>query len=329
MIRRREFIALLGGAAGWPLTARAQQGERMRRIGVLTGYAESDPEGQARVGAFQQGLRELGWIASRNVWIDVRWAAADPSLLRTYAAEIVEMTPDVILVNNAQGLAAVQGERRDVAIVFAGVSDPVGLHFVDSLARPGGNVTGFTTFEFSPVAKLLEALKEIAPGVTRVALIFDPDNPSSIGHLRSLESAAPSFAVESIAAAIHSPGEIERTIETFAREAKGGLVVPPNTTLTSHRDLIIASAARHRLPAIYPFRVFATAGGLMSYGADRVDQFRRAASYVDRILKGAKPADLPVQQPSKFELVINLKTAMALGIDVPPTLLARADEVIE
>jgi putative tryptophan/tyrosine transport system substrate-binding protein len=325
---RREFVALLGGAAAWPLAARAEP-DRIRRIGVLTGYAASDPEGQARVGAFRQGLRDLGWTESRNVRIDVRWAAADPNLLQTYASELMAMTPDVILVNNPQGLSAVQRERGNVAIVFAGVSDPVGLHFVDSLARPGGNVTGFTTFEFSPVAKLLETLKEIAPGVTRVALIFDPDNPSSIGHLRSFETAAPSFAVKSIAAAVHGPGDIERTIETLAREAKGGLIVPPNTTLTSHRDVIITSAARYGLPAIYPFRVFATAGGLLSYGADRVDQFRRAASYVDRILKGAKPADLPVQQPSKFELVINLKTAKSLGLEIPPSLLARADEVIE
>ena len=235
-MKRRDFITLLGGAAAArPLGGRAQE-ERIRRIAVLTGYAASDPEGQARVGAFQQGLRELGWIESRNVWIDVRWAAADPSLLRAYAAELVELKPDVILVNNAQGLTAVQGVRRDIAIVFAGVSDPVGLHFVDSLARPGGNVTGFTTFEYSPVAKLLEALKEIAPGVTRVALIFDPDNPSSVGHLRSFETAAPSFAVKSIAAAVHSPAEIERAIEAFARERDGGLLVPPNTTLASHRE---------------------------------------------------------------------------------------------
>jgi putative tryptophan/tyrosine transport system substrate-binding protein len=328
-VRRREFITLLGGAAvAWPMAAHAQEG-RMRRIAVLTEYAASDPEGQARVGAFRRGLRELGWIDSRNVWIDVRWAAADPSLLRAYAAELVEMMPDVILVNNAQGLTAVQRARRDIAIVFAGVSDPVGLHFVDSLARPGGNVTGFTTFEFSPVAKLLEALKEIAPSVTRVALIFDPDNPSSAGHLHSFESAAPSFAVKSIAASVHSPVEIERAIEDFARERDGGLLVPPNTTLTSHRDLIVGLAARFRLPAVYPFKVFVTAGGLMSYGADRVEQFLRAASYVDRILKGAKPGDLPVQQPSKFELFINLKTAKTMGLDVPPTLLARADEVIE
>jgi putative ABC transport system substrate-binding protein len=223
----------------------------------------------------------------------------------------------------------VQRERGNIAIVFAGVSDPVGLQFVESLARPGGNVTGFTTFEFSPVAKLLEALKEIAPHVARVALIFDPANPSSVGHLHSLEKAVPSFAVNFVASAVHNPAEIEQAIEAFARERNGGLIIPPNTTLTSHRDLIVALAARYRLPAVYPFRVFVTAGGLMSYGADRLDQFRRAASYVDRILRGAKPADLPVQQPSKFELVINLKTAKFLGIDVPPTLLARADEVIE
>jgi ABC-type uncharacterized transport system substrate-binding protein len=329
MIKRREFITLLGGAAAtWPMAAHAQE-ERMRRIAVLTGYAASDPEGQTRVGAFRQGLRELGWIDSRNVWIDVRWAAADPSLLRAYAAELVELGPDVILVNNAQGLKAVQEARRNIAIVFAGVSDPVGLQVVDSLARPGGNVTGFTTFEFSPVGKLLEALKEIAPSITRVALIFDPDNPSSAAHLRSFETAAPSFAIKSIAAEVHRPAEIERTIEAFARERDGGLVIPPNTTLTSHRDLIVALAARFRLPAVYPFRVFVIAGGLMSYGADRVDQFFRAASYVDRILKGAKPGDLPVQQPSKFELSINLKTAKAIGLEVPPTLLARADEVIE
>jgi ABC-type uncharacterized transport system substrate-binding protein len=317
-VKRREFIALLGGAAAaWPVAVRAQQ-DRERRIGVLTGYAASDSEGQARVGAFRQSLQEFGWIEGRNIRIEVRWAAAEPDLLRTHAAELVRMTPDVILVNNAQGLRAVQSERDDIAIVFAGVSDPVGLHFVDSLARPGGNVTGFTTFEFSPVAKLLEALKEIAPGVTRVALILDPDNPSSVGHWRSLESAALSFALRPTAAAVRNSSEIERVIEAFARERDGGLLVPPNTTLTSHRDTIVASAARYRLPAVYPFRVFVTAGGLMSYGADRIEQFRRAASYVDRILKGTKPADLPVVQPTKFELVINLKTAKALGLDVPP-----------
>jgi len=322
-------VALLGGAvAAWPLAAWAQP-DRIRRIGVLTGYAASDPEGQARVGAFRQGLRELGWVESRNVLIDVRWAAANPDLLQAYAAELVAMTPDVILVNNAQGLTALQRERANIAVVFAGVSDPVGMRFVDSLARPGRNITGFTTFEFSPVAKLLEALKEMAPGVARVALIFDPDNPSSVGHLRSLETAAPSFAVKFVPAPVHNPAEIEQAIDAFAREQNGGLLIPPNTTLTSHRDLIVASAARHRLPAVYPFRVFVTAGGLMSYGADRVDQFRRAASYVDRILRGTKPADLPVQQPSKFELVINLKTAKALGLAVPQTLLATADEVIE
>jgi putative ABC transport system substrate-binding protein len=328
-VKRREFIALLGGAAAaWPVAVRAQQ-DRERRIGVLTGYAASDSEGQARVGAFRQSLQEFGWIEGRNIRIEVRWAAAEPDLLRTHAAELVRMTPDVILVNNAQGLRAVQSERDDIAIVFAGVSDPVGLHVVDSLARPGGNVTGFTTFEFSPVAKLLEALKEIAPGVTRVALILDPDNPSSVGHWRSLESAALSFALRPTAAAVRNSAEIERVIEAFARERDGGLLVPPNTTFTSHRDTIVASAARYRLPAVYPFRVFVTAGGLMSYGADRIEQFRRAASYVDRILKGTKPADLPVVQPTKFELVINLKTAKALGLDVPPSLLARADEVIE
>ena len=249
-MRRREFIALLGGAAAtWPFAARAQQ-DRIRRIGVLTGYAASDPEGQARVGVFRQGLQELGWVESRNVWIDVRWAAADPDLLQAYAAELIAMTPDVILVNNAQGLTAVQRRRGNIAIVFAGVSDPVGLQFVESLARPGGNITGFTTFEFSPVAKLLEALKEIAPDVARVALIFDPDNPSSVGHLRSLEMAAPSFAVKFVAAAVHNSAEIEQAIEAFARERNGGLIIPPNTTLTSHRDLIVALAARYRLPAV-------------------------------------------------------------------------------
>jgi ABC-type uncharacterized transport system substrate-binding protein len=328
-MKRREFISLIGGVAAWPLAADAQQVEKMRRIGVLTGYAESDPEGQARVAAFGQGLREFGWVDGRNVRIVHRWAAADPDLLRAYAAELVGMTPDVILVNNPQELTAVQRESRNVAIVFAGVSDPVGLGFVESLARPGGNVTGFTTFEFSPVEKLLEALKEIAAGVARVALIFNPDNPSSVGHLHSLETAAPSFVVKPIPLPVHNPAEIERAIETFARERDGGLLVPPNSTLTTHRKIVVEAAARHRLPAVYPFRVFVAAGGLMSYGVDRIDQFRRAASYIDRILKGAKPGDLPVQQPTKFELVINLKTARALGLTFPISLLGRADEVIE
>jgi putative ABC transport system substrate-binding protein len=329
-MRRREFITLLGGAAAaWPLAARAQQSGRVRRIGALMGIAENDPESQARITAFLQRLQELGWTEGRNVRIDYRFAGGDTRRMRAYAAELVGLAPDVILVQSNDGLAALRQETRTVPIVFAVVADPVGSGFVESLARPGGNITGFTIFEPSLGGKWLQALKEIAPGVTRVAAILHPETTANVGFLRAAEAAAPSFGMTLTAEGVHDAAEIERAVTAFAAEPNGGLVVLPHPVTAAHRDLIIGLAARHRLPAVYAFRFFATAGGLMAYGNDSVDLFRRAAAYVDRILKGEKPGELPVQAPIKFELFINLKTAKALGLEVPPTLLGRADEVIE
>jgi putative ABC transport system substrate-binding protein len=328
-MNRREFMTLLGGtAAAWPLVARAQQSGRVRRIGALMGIAENDPESQARITAFLQRLQELGWTEGHNVRIDYRFAGGDTRRMRAYAAELVGLAPDVILVQSNDGLAALRQETRTVPIVFAVVADPVGSGFVESLARPGGNITGFTIFEPSLGGKWLQALKEIAPGVTRVAAILHPETTANVEFLRAAEAAASSFGVTLTAAGVHDAAEIERAVTAFATEPNGGLVVPHPVT-AAHRDLIIGLAARHRLPAVYSFRFFATAGGLMAYGNDAVDLFRRAASYVDRILKGEKPGELPVQAPTKFELVINLKTANALGLTVPPNLVARADEVIE
>ena len=330
-MRRREFITFLGSiAAGWPLSARAQQSERARRIGVLMGYGESDQEGQTLIAAFRQELRKLGWIEGGIFHVDVRYATAgDLNLMEAYAAELLALNPDVILVHGRRALRAVQRRKHDIPIVFAALADPVGIGVVESLARPGANVTGFTTFEGSPVAKLVQALKEIAPGIARVALIYNPDLLSWTAHWRSLESVASSLAVIPIAAPVSNPSEIKRAIEVFASEPNGGLVVPLDVTLITHRQLIIELADRYRLPAVYTERLYVTAGGLISYGVDVSDNYRRAASYIDRILKGAKPVDLPVQQPTKFELVINLKTAKAIGLTVPPSLLVRADEVIE
>jgi len=322
---------LLGGgaAAAWPLAARAQQSHRLRVVGVLLAMAPDDPEAQLRVQAFEAGLRELGWTEGRNLRLEYRWAAGDAALLRKQATELVGLAPDLILATSTPVLAALRQENP-LPIVFVQVTDPIGGGFVSNLARPGGSLTGFTSFEFTIGSKWLEALKHVAPAVTRVALIFNPDT-APFAHMfwQPVEDAAPSFDVEPIQAPIRDVGEIERTIAAFARNTYGGLIVLPDVSTTNHRDLIIALAARHRLPAVYPYRYFAASGGLMSYGTDLTDVHRRAASYVDRILKGAVPGDLPVQAPAKFEFVINLKTANALGLTVPPLWLGRADEVIE
>jgi len=327
-MKRREFITLLGGAAAWPLAARAQQGERVRRIGVLTAFTADDVESQARIAAFQQGRQKLGWTDGGNVRIDIRWAAGDVDLFRRYAAELFALAPDVILANGALALRPLQQASRTVPIVFVNVPDPVGAGFVASLARPGGNSTGFTSFEYSLASKWLELLKEIAPRVTRAAVVRDPSNPGGIGEFAAIQGAAASSGVELSPVDIRYAAEIERAVAAFAHQSNSGLIV---TTAGSaaHFSLIIALAARHLLPAVYPFRYHVTAGGLISYGPNIVDQYRRASGYVDRILKGEKPAELPVQAPTKYELIINLKTAKALGLEVPSTLLARADEVIE
>jgi putative tryptophan/tyrosine transport system substrate-binding protein len=329
-MKRRDFVTLLGGAAAaWPLAARAQQPERMRRIGVFMGLAADDPEGQARVAAFLQGLQEWGWSVGRNVRIDTRWTGGDADRLRTYAAELVTLAPDVIMVNGGSLVGAMLQATRTLPIVFAGVVDPVGGGYVASLARPGGNATGFTVFEYGIGAKWLELLKQITPRVTRVAVLRDPAITSGTGQLAAIQAVAPSFGVELSPVDVRDAGEIERAIPAFAHGSNDGLIVVTSPTSQLHRKLIISLAARHRLPAVYPARFFVTGGGLISYGPETVDPYRRAAGYVDRILKGEKPADLPVQAPTKYETVINLKTAKALGLDVPATVLARADEVIE
>jgi ABC-type uncharacterized transport system substrate-binding protein len=330
-MRRRDFIKLIGGAAAaWPLAARAQQRERMRRIGVFMPSVADDPEYQARNAAFLQGLGELGWIVGRNVRIDYRWGAGDVERYRAITAELVALAPDVLLATGSQSVHALQQASPTVPIVFVLVPDPVGAGFVDSLARPGGNATGFATFEYGIGAKWLELLKEIAPGVKRAAVLRDPTNPAGSGQWGAIQSVAPSFGVELTAVNMRSEtGEIERAVATFARQPNSSLILTASAGSAARRDRLIAMAARHRLPAVYPYPYYVASGGLMSYGPDPVDQYRRAAGYVDRILKGEKPADLPVQAPTKYELVINLKTAKALGLDVPPTLLARADEVIE
>ncbi len=329
-MRRREFITLLGGTAGgWPLAARAQQAERTRRIGVLFPGAADDPDGQARIAAFLQGLGELGWTVGRNVRIDTRWSAVDADRIRRYAAELVALAPDVILATGSATLGPLLQATRTVPIVFAQVPDPAGAGFVDSLARPGGNATGFLTFEYGISAKWLELLKQIAPGVTRAAVIRDAAISAGIGQFAAIQSVAPSFGVELTPVNVRDPPEIERAVAAFARGPNGGLIVTGSPLAVVHRNLIITLAARHKLPAVYNRRLYVTGGGLISYGPDLANQYRRAAGYVDRILKGEKPADLPVQTPTKYELVLNLKTAKALGLDVPATVLARADEVIE
>jgi ABC-type uncharacterized transport system substrate-binding protein len=328
-MKRREVITLLGGAAAWPLAAHAQQPERMRRIGVLIPYAADDPEGQARTAAFLQGLQQLGWTEGRNVRIDYRWSAGDADRARRYAAELVALAPDVILASGTSTVGPLLQATRTVPIVFPVIGDPVGAGFVDSLARPGGNATGFMSREYSLSGKWLELLKQIAPGVTRVAVLRDA--AVSIGPVQFgvIQAVAPSLRVEVNPINLRDAGEIERAIAAFAGSPNGGLILTGGATSLLHSDLIITLAARHKLPAVYPYRHIVTGGGLIFYGANFYDQYRRAAGYVDRILKGKKPADLPVQAPTKYELVINLKTAKTLGLEVPPTLLARADEVIE
>jgi ABC-type uncharacterized transport system substrate-binding protein len=328
-MRRRDFITLLGGAAAWPLAARAQQSERMRRIGVLTSLTMSDATSKARFAAFQQRLGLLGWNDGRNMRIEYRWAAGDPDDLRKYAAELVARAPEVIVANGSAATAVLLQATRSVPIVFTDVPDPVGAGFVDSLARPGRNATGFMLFEYGMSGKWLELLKEIAPGLTRVAVLRDPTMTASVGQFAAIQAVAPSMGVEVSPLDVRDAPEIERGITAFARGSNDGLIVASSPSAARHRDLIIKLAGAHRLPAVYSFRYYVTDGGLISYGPDPIDPFRRAAEYVDRILNGEKSADLPVQAPTKYELVINLKTAKALGLDVPPSLLARADEVIE
>jgi putative tryptophan/tyrosine transport system substrate-binding protein len=334
-MRRREFITLLGGAAVAraflsPMAARAQQAERRRRIGVLMSTAAEDPESQLRLVAFVQGLQQAGWTAGHNLQIDTRWASGDIARVRRYTAELLALSPDII-VAGGRAASIVPELRRlgsDTAVVFVQGVDPVGTGYVASLARPGGNATGFTQFEYTLSGKWLQLLKELTPGLTRAAVLRESGG-AGIGQWAVIQAAASSLAVELTPLNAGEPAEIERAVAAFAQEPNGGLIVVVSSWATVHRDLIIALAARHRLPAIYPYRYFVTGGGLVSYGADLVDQYRRAAGYVDRILKGEKPADLPVQAPTKYELVINLKTAKALGLEVPTTLLARADEMIE
>jgi putative ABC transport system substrate-binding protein len=329
-MRRREFISLLGGTAAWPLAARAQQADRVRRVGVLMSTAADDAQGQAWSAAFAQGLQQLGWEVGGNVRIDYRWGAGDTDRFRKYAAELVALGPEVILGTAASIVADLQQLSRTIPIVFVSTIDPVGAGLVASLARPGGNATGFTSFEFSLSAKLLELLKEIAPGVTRVAVIRDATVAAGLGGFAAIQTAAPSFGVELSPVGVRDAAEIERGIMEFAPASNGGLiVVGPPSSIFAHRELIVTLAAKRRLPAVYAGVAFVSAGALASYGTNPIDQYRRAASYVDRILKGEKPADLPVQAPTKYELTINLKTAKALGLEVPTPLLARADQVIE
>ena len=329
-MRRREFITLLGGAAAaWPVAARAQPGERMRRIGVLNPAAADDAVFQARIGAFLQELALLGWSIGRNVRIDIRWATTNAGEIRRQAAELVALAPDVILAAGDTTLPPLLQATRSVPIVFAVSTDPVGAGYVDSLARPGGNATGFMVFEFGMGGKFLELLKEIAPGVTRVAVLRDTTLASGAAQFGVIQAAAPSLRMEVIPVNMPNASEIEQSVKAFARAPNSGLIVTASAATIRYRDLIISLAARHKLPTVYWERFFVAAGGLISYGPDLIDNYRRAAGYVDRILKGAKPADLPVQAPTRFELVINLKTAKALGIEVPTLIRARADEVIE
>jgi putative ABC transport system substrate-binding protein len=329
-MRRRDFITLIGStAAAWPRAAHAQQPERVRRIGVLMSFGANDPEAQSRAAAFENGLRQLGWVRGHNLSIEYRWAD-NSDVLRTYATELVGMAPDLILVNSTPAIAALQEQRQAVPIVFTQVTDPVGEGLVLNLAHPGGHVTGFTSFEFSIGTKWLEMLKEVAPRVMRVALVFNPETaPFAELFWRPVEAAAPSFAIVAISAGAPTFADLESMVDKFAREPNGSLMVLPDVSTLNYREALIGLAARHRLPTVYPFRIFAANGGLLSYGTDVNDVFRRVASYVDRLLKGADPGKLPIQSPNKYELVINLKTAKALDLELPPKLLALANEVIE
>ena len=328
-MRRREFITLLGGAAALPLAVNAQQPERVRRIGVLMNRAADNPEGQDRLAAFHQGLQELGWNVGRNVRIDTRWSEDNADRSAKYAAELVALTPDIILASGTLAVTALQHISRTLPIVFAVVTDPVGAGLVDSLARPGGYATGFMIYEYSLVAKYLELLKEIAPSVTRVAIVRNAAHPAGTAAFAALQNAAQSLGLEVSPVGIRDPGEIEHSVAAFARSPNGGLIVTQTASASLYRDLIIAVAAQYKLPAVYTLPYDVTGGGLISYGPNVIEQFRQAAAYVDQILKGVKPADLPVQAPTKYQLMINLKTAKALGLTVPPSLLALADEVIE
>ena len=328
-MRRREFIGLLGGATAWPLGVRAQQAERKRHIGIFMGQLESDPQGQARVAAFLQGLRELKWVEGNNIRIDIRWGTSDPAQVRAFAAELVGLTPEVILGTNTPQMRALKQATQTIPIVFAALADPVGDGIVASLSQPGGNITGFSSFDAALGGKWLQLLKESSPGLVRVAVIFKPDTAPHSLFLPALEAAARAAELTLVRAAVRDTAAIEGAISSIASDPGSGLVVMPDNFVGRHRQLVMTLAARHRLPVVYPLPYFAVDGGLMAYGPDFVDQFRRAATYVDRVLQGAKPADLPVQAATRFELVINLKTANALGLTVPATLLARADEVIE
>ena len=327
-MKRRDFITLLSDAAAWPVVARAQS-EQMRRIGFLTTLSDTDPEVKGWLTAFHAEMQKLGWTLGRNFSMEYRWPGSNEQRLRSSAAELVKMAPDLIFVAATPALAALHRESQSLPIVFVQVSDPVKLGFVGSLTRPGGNITGFSTFEYPIGGKWLELLKDTAPGRTRVAVLLDPDNPAHVAYLEGVEAAAPTFGVQLTRADVHNAAEIERAINDFAQQPNGALVVTPTAVTFLHRDLIIALAARHRLPAVYPYRYFVTSGGFISYGVDLAEQYRQAAGYVDRILKGAKPGELPVQLSSKFELVINLKTAKALGLTIPEPFLQHADEVIE
>ncbi len=329
-MRRRDFIKVIAGStAAWPLALRAQQSERKRRVGVLMGLAADDAEAQDRTAAFEQGLQQSGWTNGENLQIDYRRGGGETGSTQRYAAELVALAPDVILASGGTVMGALLQATRTIPIVFTQTADPVAAGFVASLARPGGNATGFTTSEYGTSGKWLELLKEIAPGVTRAAVLRDPTIPSGIGQFASIQSVAPSFGVELSPVDLRDASKIEQDVAAFARGSNSGLIVTSSGLAAVHRQLIIKLAARYRLPTVYSYRYFATSGGLISYGPDPIDQYRRAAGYVDRILKGEKPADLPVQAPTRYELAINLKTAKALGLTVPPTLLARADEVIE
>jgi putative ABC transport system substrate-binding protein len=330
IMRRREFLTrIAGAAAAWPIAARAQPSERIRRIGVLVGTDETDLQARARLSTFAQRLQQLGWIEGRDIQVEYRWSSADLGRIRANASQLVALSPDVILSVSSPALAALQRETRTVPIVFVAVFDPVEDGFVASMSRPGGNVTGFTPFDYAITGKWLELLKEIAPGVARVLVLGNQANRSWPKQLRMIEAVAPSFTIKPIGMSVGDAPEIEHAIQSFVREVNGGLLAMPDNVTIVHRELILRLAGLHRLPAVYPYRLFAVDGGLMSYGPDNTEQYRQAAGYVDRILKGEKPADLPVQAPTKYELVVNLKTARALGVGVPPMLLARADEVIE